>query len=246
MKLFIIAEYDARLLANRLRAALAIRAYALEVGARVVDISWLEGTMLGRVLERLVRSKKHWALNVWKMLPPSEPRTAAAPAVSWFYGWMFENPVGLATYRAPLLKTLALPHDRKVHVEKILAAQNTKHRIGVHYRTALFPGFANGEFLVSRERMLEMARHYAYERGWSDGTYACIEVTDAAPYADNKEGLHVLAGCEAVVDDNSTYGNLAAWMGDVPHVVVTSGDVDWLYYRGKTSFFDNQYATYAR
>ena len=48
-----------------------------------------------------------------------------------------------------------------------------------------------------------------------------------------------------VIGTNSTFGNVAAWLGDVPHVVTINEPIDWQYYRGKTAYFENKYATFA-
>ena len=243
MKTFFIVDHRAKLPGNRLLCDMSIRACALEAGARVVDLSFLEHTPFVWIIDKLTRRKALWAMGAPKLLPPTAP--AGAPATRYFFGWMFRNPEGLAKYRAELLDYYRPPARMQKKIDALLAPLQGKRLIGVHLKQKPFRGFEDGEFLVSRRRVQEIVGEYLRQLGLKEAEVALVEVSDAGPHLDNLQGLHLLSRCSVVIGTNTTFANLAAWFGNVPHVVTTNEPIDWNYYRGKTAYFENKYATFA-
>lgn len=243
MKTFFIVDHRAKLVANRLLSDMSIRAYALEAGARVIDLSFLEGTPLVWLIDKLTRRRALWAMGAQKLLPPSVP--AGTNAARCFFGWMFRNPAGLAKYRAELLKTFGPSASGRRRIDTILAPLQGKRLIGVHLKEKPFRGFEDGEFLVPRRRVREIVGEYLRAQGLTEAEAAVVEVSDAGPHQDDLLGLHLLSRCSVVIGTNTAFSNTAAWFGDVPHIVTTNAPVDWPYYKGKTAYFENKYATFA-
>lgn len=251
---FIIVEHGAHELANRLWNDLSIEACARELGASVWNLTYLEHRawgklphlLLARFIDVLTRKKyQYWAGGNVKLLPPSRDVAAlSARHHTFFFGWLFRNPLGMERHRAYLLNMLA-PSRRTTHIiERVLAPHKGKILIGVRLREKPFKGFPTGDFLVSRERVNEIVEEYMHDRGITRADATVIEVSDTGRY-DERTGLHLLSRCSVIIGDNSTYSNLAAWMGNVPHVVTTDEPIDWTYYRNKTTYFENKYATFA-
>jgi len=248
MKTFFIIDHRAKLPGNRLLSDLSIRAAALETGARALDLTFLERTPFAWLIDRLTRRGGGiWAMGAQKLLPPAHPlpKKYAERDRLYFFGWMFRNPAGLARHRALLLQQCGPGRRMRRAIDGILAPLQGRTLIGVHLKQRPFPGFENGEFLVPPARVREIAGEYLRERGLQEKDVALVEVSDLGPHRDDLLGLHLLSQCSVVIGTNSTFGNVAAWFGDVPHVVTTNEPIDWQYYRGKTAYFENKYATFA-
>ena len=258
MKRLVIVEHRAHELANQLWSDLAIHAFGFEIGARVINLTWLEHGVFrwaylpfARLIDALTRSSAYWALGVPKLLPPTKtlPEKFKDAHTLWFFGWMFKNPEGFTRHREKLLAAVGLRSRR---------ALAGKRLVGVHLKLQPFRGFEDGEFLIPVERVSEIVREYLKERDLRAEDVALIIVSDRTPPYDvlrdleslvylgnTRENLELLAGCEVIIGTNSTYSNLAAWIGDVPHIVTTSAPVDWPYYKDKHLYFENKYATFA-
>lgn len=229
---FFIVEHGGRLPANRLWNDLSIRAAALEVGARVWNLTFLEHTrsgwwlhwLLARVIDRLTHTHALWARGAPAYLPPTGDEYIPHRLTLFFFGWMFRNPAGMEKYRKELLALFdpIVPFAGKVH-------------IGIHNRREPFPGFPGGEYLIGHERVQAIKQEYL--------AFAGVRAQDAVFVV--SDDVFELARCSVVLGDNSTASNLAAWLGNVAHVVMAQGLIDWEYYRGKNRYFENKYATFA-
>ncbi len=247
MKTFYIIEYRAQKMANRLLASLSIHAAALEVGARMRDLSFLERTPFAWLIDRLTRQGGGiWALGAPKFLPPTKPlgeRYTNLGSV-YFFGWMFRNPIGMDRHRVELLRRFGPKPRIQKKLTTLLAPLQGKKLIGIHLKLEPFKGFEDGEFLVSRQRVQEIVDEYLRESGLQPHDTCLVEVSDIGEQKDDILGLHLLSRCSVVIGDNSTFSNLAAWFGNIPHIVTTNVPIDWPYYRGKTGYFENKYATF--
>jgi hypothetical protein len=57
------------------------------------------------------------------------------------------------------------------------------------------------------------------------------------------EDLFTLAATDIVIGSDSSFGNLAAYLGNVPHLVITKEPIDWPYYHEKTTYSPTKYCT---
>jgi hypothetical protein len=255
LKTLVIVQHRAHEFANRLWNDLSIYACGIEIGARVINLTGLEHSRFGKYphaffakcVDILTRNTSAiWTTGTPKELPPTIA-PSGIPNHTWiyFFGWLFRNPAGLRQHRAELLRAFAPSASVVRTLERVLAPHKGKVLIGVRARQKPFRAFSNGEFLISKDRMREVATEYMREQNLTPDECALIEVFDTGPY-DERTGLYLLSRCSVVIGDNSTYSNLAAWFGDVAHIVATEEPIDWQYYRDKSTYFENKYATFTR
>lgn len=201
------------------------------------------------------------ATQAWRglvYLPPTKPfpeNTGACSAV-YLFGWLYRNPKGLTHYRTALLEAFT---PRKRFLEKmqaILAPIRNCKLIGIHIRQEPYKGFPDGEFLISPSRVRVILDEYLVRNHLAPHDVALVIVSDTAVgnafYTFTKlcfekkdmTNLFLLSQCELVIGTNSTFPFLSAWFGNIPHIVTTDEEIDWEYYRGKKTYFENKYATF--
>lgn len=269
MRNIIIVEHRAKELANCLWNDLSIMAFGMSIGARVVNTTRLEHLRFWRFLHVLyarfvdVATRKTcgiWTTGTPKFLPPTVPLSKKFEACNtlYFFGWLFRNPVGLKKYRDVLINVFAPSTRIQNKIQNILATvPSNRIRIGIHIRQRPFKGFENGEFLVPLARMRTIVEEYLQEKTLNAKDVALVVVSDRSVPSDvfggfttvvstedEKTNLFLLSKCSAVIGDNSTFSNLAAWFGDIPHIVATEESMDWPYYEDKKNYFENKYATF--
>ncbi len=268
MKKLVIIKPGCKEFANELMCYMSIAACGLETGVTVKNPSrllhkpWMRN-VAGRALYALyARAVMHMhpagRLDAWRapiFLPPTKalPEQAAAQKALYLFGWVFRNPIGLEKYRAQLLKIFAPGPRIAKKVAQALAPHSGKTIIGVEMRTRPYPGFDDGEFLVSCARTREVVNEYLKEHGLSakdvslviasDGPVSHFENLPAHIERDPKAGLYLLSRASVVIGTNSTRANLPAWIGNVAHIVATNDSLDWGYYKDKHNYFDNKYLT---
>ena len=278
MKKYIIVKPNCRELANHLWNYMSIYAYGLETEARVYNPAFFEwhryfnlrgrkmcirkmllslyGSYLIRVRARCVQL----TLGITTYLPPTKPLIGGdACETTYFIGWHFRNPVGLARHRDALI-TAFMPKERILKkIEDVLTTLYGKRLIGVHLRQQPYKGFPDGDFLVPISRTRRIVEEYLREQKLDVKDVALIVVSDknigSATFGsfttyvsreDEVVNLFLLSKCSIVIGSNSTFANLAAWFGNVPHIVVLNESVDWDYYRNRQKYFENKYATFAQ
>jgi hypothetical protein len=198
-----------------------------------------------------------WALGNFVALPPSASLPKSKSDL-YFFGWKFRNPVGFSTYRTELVKIFEPQPNETRQIARCLAPYDSRTRIGVYLKQKPFRHFENGEFLISLERVHALVTEYCTEKKLANENVVLILVADV-PISKNafpgftthqiahtdRVNLFALASCSVVVGTNQFFPNLAAWFGNIPHIVETNEPVDWAYYRGKEHYFENRYATFA-
>jgi hypothetical protein len=217
----------------------------------------LYGSYLIRACARCVRL----TLGITMYLPPTRPIVTRGGAceTTYFIGWHFRNPVGLERYRDALVSAFMPSESVLKEIENALASFRGKQLIGVHLRQRPYPGFEDGDFLVSPSRVRRIIDECLREKKWETKNVALVIVSDKDVDLTAFEGftthircgndvpaLFLLSKCRVVIGTNSTFANLAAWFGNVPHIVETNEPVDWEYYRDPTTYFENKYATLAQ
>ncbi len=247
MKTLVIVEHRAHELANQLWNDMSIYACARETNARFVNTTRLEHgpfaflhMIYARIIDRLMRK----TCCLWATGAPKSPSPNSCDT-TYFFGWMFRNPAGMEKHREDIQRHFAPPRAAKKSIEQVIGENRNKILIGLHLKQKPFKAFPNGEYLVSRERVYEIAREYLHDQLLEERAVVFVEVSDIGIHKDDIEGLFLLSHCSVVIGDNSTFSNLAAWLGNVPHIVTTDDAVDWQYHHGKKTYFYNKYATFA-
>jgi hypothetical protein len=269
MKKLIIVEHRGKELANRLWNDMSIYAYGRDIGARVVNMTFLEHVRFWRALHTLYarvvdvatrRTCSIWTTGAPKLIPPTMPLPEKYNGCEtlYFFGWLFRNPAGLSRHREAIVSAFAPDKRAQRKIDAIMApTKSARIRIGVHITQKPFKGFENGEFLISPERVRTIVDEYVREKTLSAKDVALVVVSDCAVpgsvfegytaihSAENeKTNMFLLSKCDVIIGFNSTFSNLSAWFGNVPHIVTTDEPIDWEYYRGKTGYFENKYATF--
>jgi len=217
----------------------------------------LYGSYLIRFCKKCVRL----TLGITTYLPPT--RALLAPEngceTTYFIGWHFRNPVGLEKYREALVAAFTPHQNIFKRIESILAPLRGKQLIGVHLRQEPYRGFKDGGFLVSPTRVRRIVDEYLHEKNLNATDIALVVVSDKkvdpttfhgltihTQYGNDVTSLFLLSKCTVVIGTNSTFSNLSAWFGNVPHLVTTNEPMDWAHYASVTTYFENKYATFAQ
>lgn len=212
----------------------------------------------------LVRARAHCVrltLGITLYLPPTRPLVTRGDTckTTYFIGWHFRNPAGLERHRDALIAAFMPREGVLKKIEGTLVPFQGKRLIGVHLRQQPYKGFSDGDFLVSVSRVRRIIDEYLREHALKAEDVALVIVSDKdvdpAAFADfathiqrgnDVTALFLLSRCSVVIGSNSTFCNLAAWFGNVPHIVATNEPMDWNYYQAPTAYFENKYATLAQ
>ncbi len=196
--------------------------------------------------------------NAVTYLPPTKPFALPRCNTAYFSGWLFRNPEGLKKHRTELLQAFAPRADIQKKVSDISSSLRADHAhtLGIHLRQGDYKVFKGGKYLLSAGRMREIVDEYLAQRGWVASDVALVITSDGPVDMAAFQGftahrssenavadLFLLSKTDAVIGSDSSFGNFAAWYGDIPHIVATKDGMDWPYYAGKTAYFPNKYAT---
>lgn len=217
-------------------------------------------SLYGSFLVRARASCVLLTLSSFVYLPPTL-RSSIKPSTcdtTYFIGWLFRNPLGLERYRDKLITAFAPKENVLNTLKKILSPFSGKQLIGIHLRQKPFKGFEDEHFIVPAVRVRTLVDEYVREKKLDTGDVALVIISDVEinpdtfkSYAthrsrgDTVSNLFLLSQCSVVIGTNSSFSNLAAWFGNVPHIVESHEPLDWEYYRNAMTYFDNKYATFA-
>lgn len=217
--------------------------------------------LYGSYLIRARASCVRLTLGITLYLPPTRSLVTSGDVCEtmYFIGWHFRNPAGLEQHRDALIAAF-MPKERVLKkIEDALAPLKGKRLIGVHLRQQPYNGFPDGDFLIPVSRVRRIIDEYLREKNLNVKGVALVIVSDANIDPTAFEGfvthvhcgndapsLFLLSRCSIVIGSNSTFSNLAAWFGNVPHLVTTNEPIDWGYYRNPATYFENKYATLAQ
>lgn len=199
-------------------------------------------------------------LGITLYLPPTRPLAGGDVCeTTYFIGWHFRNPAGLERHRDALIAAFTPKKHVLKKIEEAIAPFQGKCLIGVHLRQQPYKGFPDGDFLVHPSRVRRIVDEYLRENALNAENVALVIVSDRdvdpaafgdvatlVRYGNDVATLFLLSTCSVVIGSNSTFSNLAAWFGNVPHIVATNEPMDWEYYRNRQAYFENKYATFAQ
>lgn len=197
-------------------------------------------------------------------LPPSttnrdfEIREKNAADSLFFDGWLFRNPTGIEKYRTWISERFAPTETIRTTVEEYIKPLRQKydHLVGVHIRQGDYKTFKGGRYYVDPLRARTIMEEYLVEHNLdsaktlfiiaSNGTIP-VEITRGLNVLvstyNAAEDLFILASCNTILGSDSSFGAWAAYYGNIPHIIFQNEALDWEYYRGKTTYFQNKYCT---
>ncbi|MDP2705022.1 MAG: alpha-1,2-fucosyltransferase [Patescibacteria group bacterium] len=196
-------------------------------------------------------------------LPPTETSKELENAerrarMLYMDGWLFRNPVGMKKYRKEIITYFAPQKDISASIEKTLGDLRGKYNylVGVHIRQGDYTTYKGGEYLIPQKRVREILDEYLHINDKDSASTCFVITTDGKVDEEIFKGLHIvvnnksavedmftLSGCDVIIGSDSSFGNFAAYYGDIPHIVFKKEPMDWEYYKGKSDYFENKYCT---
>lgn len=196
-------------------------------------------------------------------LPPTaslfQPGTATKGSQTIYTsGWLFRNPKGLQKYREDIIKSFTPKKEIQEKVGGLISASRKQYVtvMGVHIRQWDYRTFKGGKYFMDQKRVREIIDQYSKWRNLnlastifiitSDGTvdpgiFAGLNIHVSTENA--VTDLFLLSKTDAIIGSDSSFGHLASWYGDIPHIVMQKEEMDWKYYEDKRSYFENKYCT---
>lgn len=178
--------------------------------------------------------------------------------LSFVSGGVFRNPVGLKKYHVDIVRALApspfVEEARDTLVEPLRSRYHSV--VGVHLRQGDYAEFKGGKFKITQERVSAILSEYCKHKNYAPDEVCFVITSDGI--VDTKtfdgmnivvsdhsvgEDLFILASCDAVIGSDSTFGNFASYLGDIPHIIMKNEPIDWDYYADKKGYFINKYFT---
>ncbi len=195
-------------------------------------------------------------------LPPTQMATEDLKRLEiegqiYFSGWLFRNPRGLEKYRNEIVEYFKPIEKIKTEVDAFVAqARKFKHVVGVHIRQGDYKEFKNGAYWIEQTRVREILDEYLKFSGKTKEEVCFVITSDGKIRTEFFTGLNilisplsaihdlfVLSRTDIVLGSDSSFGDFASYLGNIPHIIFKRESVDWNYYFGKNTFFENKYCT---
>lgn len=195
-------------------------------------------------------------------LPPTENTENgllnSAEETLYFDGWLFRNPIGMEKYRKEILEHFKPIDTIEKNTAETISEIRKKYKniIGVHVRQGDYKEFKGGKYFIEQKRIREIINEYLkfFEKE-PEKTYF-IFTSDGKIEKDIFEGLNfeisgrnavtdlfLLSKTDTIIGSDSSFGDFAAYYGNIPHIIFKNETIDWKYYEGKNKFFQNKYCT---
>jgi hypothetical protein len=197
-------------------------------------------------------------------LPPSAEPTPELAALErshkniFMKGWLFRNPAGLEKYRNDIVEYFKPVPEVLATGAKFLKdiRKSYQHVIGVHIRQGDYKTFKGGKYWIEQVRIRGIINEFL---AWSKipANKACFVIaSDGRIDHEEFEGLNIktsamgsiedlfmLSKTDLILGSDSSFGNFAAFYGNIPHIIFKKEPLDWEYYADKAGFFENKYCT---
>ncbi len=190
------------------------------------------------------------------------PPTSMLPVLTqiergYYLGWLFRNPVGLKKFRREIISAFAPNGKIENRVSEIIMPLRQKYEkiIGIHIRQADYKIFKGGAYFVSQTRAMEIISEYVRKNSidskrilflvTSDGPIDVNVFCDLNVYISKENAitdLFLLSATDLIIGSDSSFGAFAGWYGNIPHLVMENGPIDWTYYADKKEYFENKYS----
>ncbi len=209
--------------------------------------------------KKRIVSSKNTAKKVYYLPPSNTPKELEGQTnIIYMEGWLFRNPEGIKKYRKEILGYF-VPNSKiseSIHQTVNSLRRRFANLVGVHIRQGDYEVHKSGEYLIPQERIREILDEYLKIFNKESNNTCFIITTDGEIQKDIFNGLNVvvnnksavedmftLSCCDAVLGSDSSFGNFAAYYGDIPHIVFKKEPMDWGYYSAKNTYFENKYCT---
>jgi hypothetical protein len=199
-------------------------------------------------------------LNSSVHLPPtaSLPRNFEKCNALYFTGWLFRNPVGINKFRNEIVIAFKPSNKTETRITSIFDELKQKFElvIGIHIRQADYKIFKESAYFLEQGRVREIINEYAIVYNLNLVKTVFLITSDGPIQTDVFKGLNtyiskenavidlfLLSKTSAIIGSDSSFGAFASWYGNIPHIVMKKELMDWKYYTGYKTYFDNKYLT---
>lgn len=173
----------------------------------------------------------------------------------YFSGWLFRNPMGIEKYRNEIIEYFRPKKAIQKKVENIISPLRKKYStlVGVHIRQGDYKTFGNGKYFITQERVEKILEEYLQFSGNNNSKTIFVICSDepidkkiftglnvALPQGNGVEDLFTLAQTDIIIGSNSTYGAFASYFGNIPFIMFEHEKIDWNYYLGGKTYFENK------
>lgn len=177
----------------------------------------------------------------------------------YLHGWLFRNPEGLKKYRDEIVDFFSPASEIMRKIDQFISNKRKQyeHIVGVHIRQGDYRTWQGGKYFIDEKRAREILDEYLRFTGRHASKTIFIVASDGAidpksftglnmelAKGNAVEDLFLLSKTDIIIGSDSTYGDFAAYYGNIPHIVMTNSPVDWNYYRGRKTYFMGKYATW--
>lgn len=198
--------------------------------------------------------------RVFYLPPTTDEKIMPRHRTTYFTGWLFRNPVGIEKYRTEIHAHFLPQKPIRDTAEQLVASLRERytHVVGVHIRQGDYKGDVAGATgpsakIYLNEKEVSQQLHDYLAHSQKDATTTCFmicsdEAVDSVPFQGLNivmgpgkvmEDLYALSLADLIIGSNSTFGAFASYYGNIPLIVFDKNGIDWEYYRGKTTYFEN-------
>lgn len=190
-------------------------------------------------------------------MPSEDLKRLEVEGRMYFSGWLFRNPRGLEKFRKEIVEYFKPIGKIDAEVNSLISnARKYKHVVGVHVRQSDYKEFKNGAYWIEQTRVREILDEYLKFSGKTKEEVCFVITSDGKIRTELFTGLNilisplsaihdlfVLSRTDIVLGSDSSFGDFASYLGNIPHIIFKREPIDWNYYFGKNTFFENKYCT---
>jgi len=172
-------------------------------------------------------------------------------------GWLFRNPIGIIKHRQKILEFFKPKEHliKKVNNFTNPLKSNYEEFIGIHIRQGDYKNFDGGKHFFEQNKIREIIDNFLLNFNKNKKKVLFIICSDGnidekvfndlnikISHNSAVESLFILASTNLIIGSNSTFGALAAYLGNISFIVFEK-EIDWNYYRNKKEYFENKKCT---
>lgn len=176
----------------------------------------------------------------------------------FFSGWLFRNPKGIVKFREEIIQYFrpvpSVENASKTFIDEIRSKYG--YVVGVHIRQGDYRTFKDGKYWIEQGRVRDILNEFIKFKNL-DLTQTCFAIaSDGRIDQENFKGLNfkistmgsiedlfMLSKVDIIIGSDSSFGDFAAYYGNIPHIIFKKENMDWSYYEDKDKFFENKYCT---
>lgn len=162
-------------------------------------------------------------------------------ATVYLNGWMVRSPHLIKKHYKQIRSLLTPTHPIDRIVKERFATLRKKYQkiIGIHIRKGDYKEYANGKFYFEEKDVREIIDSYNTKNNTSLSTlfYICSDgeinkdmfngITTQYGNGNVVDDLYSLSMCDIIIGSDSTFGGVAAYLGNIPFVIFSHDKIDW-------------------